>query len=147
MATSGEAGNVPRRRVLCPVDFFRRLEALHLEACRQARPDPLLLAERLFKLETDPALDSFHGAAETYKDILGDYGLETYKELAEAANAFEILETIARVTGKLDDLIALIARDLSTPERFQLIIDACRHANAPELAKTWSRRAKKLFPA
>lgn len=38
-------------------DLLQRLQELHLEACRIARPDPLDLAERLFEAEMDSDYD------------------------------------------------------------------------------------------
>ena len=60
-----------------------RAEALHLGACREAAPDPVALAGRLFELETSTPL--FEDALDTYSDLLGDTGRARYAELAEAA--------------------------------------------------------------
>lgn len=60
------------------------LEMLHLEACRQAKPDGVKLAQRLFKWEMESQWDVFHSAAETYRDVLGGEGLAEYRRLAEA---------------------------------------------------------------
>ena len=65
-------------------DLLRRLQELHLEACRVARPDPVDLAERLFEAEMDSDYDTFHRAALAYADILGETGLAAYRRLAEA---------------------------------------------------------------
>lgn len=60
------------------------LETLHLEACRQAKPDGIKLAQRLFKWEMESQWNVFDGAAETYHDVLGEEGLAEYRQLAEA---------------------------------------------------------------
>lgn len=58
----------------------RRLQELHLAACKQARPSPVALARRLFDFETSGSdLDIFSGAAETYKPLLGKEGLTEAK--------------------------------------------------------------------
>ena len=129
-----------------------RLETLHLQAARLAQPNPVKLAERLFKLESNPTLYAFEGAAEIYKDLLGPTGLATYRNLAENAtftnpeDRYAILESIARATGRIEDMIAVLARDLSSPYNFTRIITACVEANAHPHALTWAERGHKLYP-
>jgi uncharacterized Zn finger protein len=60
------------------------LQALHLEACRQAKPDGVKLARRLFKWELESQWEVFYGAAETYRKVFGKEGLAEYRRLAEA---------------------------------------------------------------
>lgn len=60
------------------------LEMLHLEACKQAKPDGIKLAQRLFKWEMESQWNVFDSAAETYRDILGEEGLTEYRRLAKA---------------------------------------------------------------
>jgi len=43
-----------------------RLQELHHQACKKARPDPEALAKRLFKWELNTDYDVFFGAASTY---------------------------------------------------------------------------------
>jgi tetratricopeptide (TPR) repeat protein len=64
--------------------ILEQLQTLHLTACKQARPDPVALAKRLFAWELRTSWDTFYGAAATYADVLGQKGLATYRELAEA---------------------------------------------------------------
>lgn len=59
------------------------LQALHLEACRQANPDGVKLARRLFKWELESQWEVFYGAAETYQKVFGKEGLAEYRRLAE----------------------------------------------------------------
>ena len=65
--------------------ILQRLQELHLEACRAAKPDPEALAERLFDWEMRAHFDTFYGAAGTYSKLLGERGLATYRRRAEAA--------------------------------------------------------------
>jgi uncharacterized Zn finger protein len=129
-----------------------RLEALHLDAARLAQPNPIQLANRLFTFESNPTVYAFEDAAETYKDLLGPTGLAAYRELAEEAHFSRpeerdrILESVARATGRIEDMIAVLARDLSTPGRFTRIITACLRANARQHALTWAERGYKLYP-
>ena len=63
--------------------ILEQLQTLHFAACKQAEPDPVALAKRLFAWELRTSWDTFYGAA-TYADVLGQKGLATYRELAEA---------------------------------------------------------------
>jgi hypothetical protein len=125
--SNGEVGGVKER-----------LEELHLAACLEARPDPLELAERLFRWELEGAWETFFGAVERYADVLGERGIARYRELAEAAWANEpelgpgssrawssrrfrlsrIMEDLARAEGDVDALVAVLARDRSGPHRY-----------------------------
>ncbi len=117
------------------VVLLERLQDLHLRACRKARPDPEVLARRLFAWELGGEWDVFHGAAQTYAKILGRRGLAVYRQLAEAewANVpvlhpghdgrskygkrfriTRIMETLARQTGDVEALVAVRQRDLSS---------------------------------
>ena len=110
---------------------------IHLAACRQAKPDPVALARALFAREVDSDWEFFHGASETYEDILGDAGLAEYRRLASEAwqkikplratgrqvqdDQFSaryalgaILESFAEREGDVDGVIAIRAKDLST---------------------------------
>jgi uncharacterized Zn finger protein len=60
------------------------LQALHLEACQQAKTDGVKLARRLFKWELESQWEVFYGAAETYRKVFGKEGLAEYRQLAEA---------------------------------------------------------------
>jgi hypothetical protein len=60
-----------------------RISELHLWACAQARPDPVVLARRLAALELGCELDTFHRAAATYADVLGVPGLAEYRRVVE----------------------------------------------------------------
>ena len=62
--------------------IFERLQTLHLEACHKAKPDPQVLAKRLFEWELTGEWDVFFGAAARYADVLGKSGMERYRELA-----------------------------------------------------------------
>lgn len=129
-----------------------RIEDIHRDAALLAKLNPVQFAQRLFQLETTSSRSLFCDAAETYKEVLGPTGLAAYRDLAEDATFTRpderdrILESIARATGRLEDLIAVLARDLSTPERFMRIITACRQAaNGPQTL-TWAERGHKLYP-
>ena len=58
---------------------------IHLEACCQAKPDPIALARDLFARELESGWDFFYQASETYADVLGHAGLAEYRRLASKA--------------------------------------------------------------
>ena len=69
-------------------DVLDRAAALHLEACRALRPDPLVLAAELFERAwDDDPFGTFARSDEAYADLLGASGLAEYWRLAEAAHA------------------------------------------------------------
>jgi uncharacterized Zn finger protein len=149
-------------------EILQRLQELHLEACEQARPDPAILAQRLFDGEMRSEFDTFHGAAETYAELLGGAGLAEYRRLAGAAwdrlpalgpgerdaNAgtrrwtlASIMERLAKLTGSLEELVAVHSRDLSGPHAFLKIAEIYREAGEHHMAMSWARRGLDAFPS
>ncbi|MHC4066614.1 MAG: SWIM zinc finger family protein [Planctomycetota bacterium] len=143
-----------------------RLQELHLEACRQARPEPVELAERLFEAEMESSFDAFHRAALVYGDVIGEAGLAAYRRLAEAEWAkvpalgpgeddpnrygqrfriTSIMEALARQDGDLEALVAVKSRDLSLPYAFLEIAKLYQEARHPERALDWAERGWRAF--
>jgi len=132
---------------------------IHLAACRQEKPDPVILARALFAREVDSEWEFFHGASETYEDILGDAGLAEYRRLASEAwqkikpprttaqdDQFgarhalgAILESFAEREGDVDGIIAIRSKDLSTAYDYlgiaQICLDHAREAEALKWAE------------
>jgi tetratricopeptide (TPR) repeat protein len=144
------------------------LQSLHHAACLAARPDPVKLARHLFKWELDTDWDTFYGAAETYADVLGDVGLAEYRRLAEAqwhempqldpgqeSAAYEhprfrltaIMEALARVSGDVEALVAVMSRNLSSAYQYLEIAEAYKEAGRVEKALAWAERGVETFPA
>lgn len=143
-----------------------RLEELHLNACREACPEPSELAERLFRWELEGAWETFVGAVERYADVLGEGGIARYRELAEAAWATEpelapgsgrawssrrfrlsrIMEDLARAEGDVEALIAVLARDRSSGYRYLLIAETLLDAGRADEATEWAERGLAAFP-
>lgn len=147
--------------------ILERLQELHLEACRKAKPNPVALAERLFDWEMRTNFDTFYGAASTYAEVLGERGLAAYRRSAEAAWARvpqtqpgekdpeefgqtfrlkSIMEALARESGDVEALVAIKARDLSSPYIFLEIAEIYRKARQGDKALEWAERGMNAFP-
>lgn len=143
-----------------------RLCDLHHAACLAARPDPEALAARLFEWELHSDWETFYGAAATYADVLGERGLGVYRRLAEEVwgrvppigpgeerqfsafrfNITHIVETLADVSGDLDALVAVNARDLSSAHSFVKIAELYRKAGRHNEALAWAERGVAAYP-
>lgn len=140
---------------------------LHLAACKEAKPDGEKLAEWLFRREMDDGYGSFRGSVAEYAPILGKRGLARYRALAEeawsrlpAVNPGQkdplswserypitaIMESLARASGDVDALIAVLSRDLSNAYSFLKIAELCKQHGKRDLALEWAERGVKAFP-
>lgn len=150
-------------------DQLRRLQGIHLEACRAARPHPVKLAARLLRWELSTDWDVFFGAAETYADVLGEAGLAEYRRLAEVElsrrpipisgrgaspgfdhDAFAIthaMRSVARALGNVDLEVATISRDLTSTYHYLEIAQALQTAGRADEALGWAERGLREFAA
>lgn len=147
--------------------FMDDLMELHLAACRNAKPDPEQLAQRLFKWEMTSDSDLFSGVFERYHSVLGRKGTAVFRYLVEKewqsirplgpdeddseryGRRFRITELrkrVAEISGSLDELIDVMSRNLSTAYQFLQIAETCRQAGAHELAVEWAEKGLKAFP-
>ena len=150
--------------------IFERLQTLHLEACHKAKPDPQVLAKRLFKWELTGEWEVFLGAAARYADVLGKSGMECYRELAQAEwrkvkpltrgarkpadhevahgrfTITYIMETLAQQTGDVEELVEVLRHDLSHPYSFLRIAEAYKEAGKADKALEWAERGISTFP-
>jgi uncharacterized Zn finger protein len=147
--------------------ILERLQDLHHEACKKAKPDPEALAQRLFQWELRTGYDTFYGASETYAGVLGKKGLAVYQALAEAEWAkvpalrpgqrsseeygkrfriTHIMEMLARRTGDVEAVIAVKKRDLSLAYHYLQIAEIYKDARKHDLALEWAERGVKAFP-
>lgn len=145
-----------------------RLNELHQEACLQARPDPVVLARRLFQGEMRSQFDSFYGAAGLYEEVLGETGLAEYRRLAHAAwdrllplgpgerdtdpelrrwRITNMMEALAKSNGDVEEQVAVRSRDLSQPHAFLHIAEIYREAGDHDRAMEWARRGLDSFPS
>lgn len=143
-----------------------RLEDIHCQACQEAKPDPVALAERLFHSELHSELDVFFGAISRYTKILGAQGMKAYRQLAEAewekapARTAEdkssefgkrfrithIMESLARASGDVEELVGVMSRDLSHAYNYLRIAEAYREARQHDQALLWAEKGLKAFP-
>ena len=142
-----------------------RLEELHLAACERGRPDPEALAERLLRRQLDGELGVVAHAASTYAGALGASGLARYEEFARAEwdlvpelgpddeREYErrfaitaVMEELARGSGDVDALVAVLRRDLSLPYCFLGIAEAYRDVGRQAEAIDWAERGIEAFP-
>ena len=142
-----------------------QLEGIHFQACQRARPEPLPLARQLFQWEMRGELDIFRDAAERYAEILGPEGLEEYRRLAEAEwqkvpprvpgalpdggehfHIAHIMESLARASGDIEQLTAVMSRDLSSSYNYLRIAEVYQQAGQPDNALAWAEKGLKAFP-
>ena len=149
-------------------EVLARLGELHLRACTLAKPDPVALAERLFRYETTVSFDSYYDSVRTYQDVLEKEGIARFRELAERqweqikplgpgdesrASDFpsrfritHIMETLAQLSGDIDALVAVKSRDLSHPYAYLTIAEIYQKVDQADLALEWAERGLKAFP-
>ncbi|CAG4907024.1 hypothetical protein R52603_03479 [Paraburkholderia saeva] len=138
------------------------LARVHLDACRRTAPDAVKLAERLFRLQTEGAWDTFYNVLPAYGESLGDDGLRRYRELVERGwdelpqlapandlhRSFDPLrmrleramETLAELDGDVDALIRIRSKDLSNAYRFLQLAELCAKYGRHDEGLVWAER-------
>jgi uncharacterized Zn finger protein len=112
-------------------------------------------------LELTSELDTFHRAAVTYAEILGAEGIAAYRRIVEpkwrkaktakdryAHGVFAATQAmigVAQAGGDPDDLIAIRAGDLRTPEDYLEIAESLATTGRSDDAIDWSRRGLDVF--
>ncbi len=148
-------------------DMLERLGELHHKACLAARPDPVELAERLFKYELSAGFDVFHDSLRRYTKVLGKEGAARYKQLAGEEwrkvvprmqetergdydsrrwRITQIMENIAELSGDVEALVAVKSRDLSSAWNYLGIAEIYRNHRQHDQALEWAERGVKVFP-
>ena len=143
-----------------------RLQNIHYRACQETRPDAVKLARRLFQRELQSDLDVFSGAAVQYAEILGAKGLQAYRELAEAEwekvpkrtdrqeqsewgqyfRITYIMESLARASGDIEQLVSVMSRDLSSAYSYLKIAEVYREGRDYNSALLWAEKGLEAFP-
>jgi len=147
-----------------------RLQDLHHAACIAARPDARRLGVRLVEFELKSDWEWFLQAPERYRDVLGEDGLAAYRARLERewetlprlspererpflrgydsrrATITFLRESLARADGNIDELVSVLARDLSSPYQFCRIADTLEQAGREREALVWLERGVAAFP-
>ncbi len=143
-----------------------RLQDIHYRACQEARPDSVELARRLFQWELHSDFDVFYGAVARYAKILGAKGMKVYRELAEAEwekvpartarhersewgqhfRITQIMESLAQASRDIEQLVAVMSRDLSSAYSYWKIAEVYREARQHDNALLWAEKGLKAFP-
>ncbi len=143
-----------------------RLEDIHFQACKDAGPDPLDLARRLFNLELCSDLGVFWGAAANYAEILGVEGLKEYRRVAEAewakvpawtpnepppkwgnySRIERIMQSLAQASGNVEELVGVMSRDLTAAYNYLRIAEVYREAGRHDHALIWAEKGLQAFP-
>jgi len=146
-----------------------RLKGLHHAACLRAAPDAGKLGLRLaeWALADDSDWEWFLDAPTRYADVLGDEGLEAFRRRIEPewqklpalpatrdragfsyeAGRFRVTylrEGLARAGGSVDELVAVLAHDLSSSHQFARIADALEEAGREREALAWLERGNAI---
>jgi uncharacterized Zn finger protein len=145
-------------------DLLREIAALHLEACRKARPDPEALGRALFALQLRDQWEFFDRSK--YAPLLGDAGRKAYRALAEKEWAMvpargpgggersgtesyfmiaHIMAGLARERGDIDALVAIKSRDLGHGHAYLEIAQILAGAGRREEALAWAERGRAAF--
>lgn len=147
-----------------------RLQELHHAACVAAQPDSRRLGVRLFEFELKSDWEWFLDAPERYRDVLGEDGLAAYRARLERewemlpqllpererpllrsydsrrATVTFLRESLARAEGNVDELVSVLARDLSSSYQFCRIADTLEQAGREREALVWLERGIAAFP-
>jgi tetratricopeptide (TPR) repeat protein len=150
-------------------EVLGRVSDLHLAACDVARPEPKRLAVRLLELALKSDWEWFLDAPQRYADVLGEEGLAAYRARLErewqalpalppaeprvfafhdgrSFTVTRLRESLARAGGNVDDLVAVLAKDLSSPYRFCEIAEELEQAGRQGEALVWLERGLRSFP-
>jgi tetratricopeptide (TPR) repeat protein len=147
-------------------DMLERLGELHRKACVSARPEPAVLAERLFKYEM-AGVDAFYDSLRRYAKVLGKEGADRYMQMAAdewgkvepltqesgrgnydgyRRRITSIMENIAELSGDVETLVAVKSRDLSNAWDYLGIAEIYRAQRLHDQALEWAERGVEVFP-
>jgi uncharacterized Zn finger protein len=140
------------------------LQEVHLEACIAARPDPVDLARRLFRLELGDSV-AFANTATVYAEVLGDAGVAEFRRLLEAEwnklpplkpgdprqydhqqfHLSSMMESAARASGDVDALVAIKERHLTSANDYLQLAEILAQAGRDEESLEWGRKGIAAF--
>ncbi|HDL84902.1 MAG TPA: hypothetical protein ENH11_00965 [Candidatus Acetothermia bacterium] len=142
------------------------LMALHLDACRAAKPDPKSLAEKLFDNEINDPWGFWNDSYERYAAILKKEGKKAFRQLAEEAweqlphlkpgekdpdsygrrwTLTKMVKGFAEKDGDFERVVEVMSSDLSDSHDFLAIAERCREAKKYALAREWAEKGLEAF--
>src|SRR5271165_3068365 len=142
------------------------LREVHERACNNLNPEPVELAERLFQFQTTGDWDTFRSVLPSYVRALGQSGLERYRELVEAAwkrfpalgpessrthfdsdryRVEHAMEELVALSGDVNALVAVKARNLSSPHAFLEIARILKYHGRYDEALAWAEKGIAAF--
>jgi uncharacterized Zn finger protein len=147
-------------------DLMELVAAYHLKACDKARPEPAALGARLFALEMSGNYGEWSNTPEKYAHLLGETGLAAFRDAAAKAWAkvpvrtvresrtsgesyyaiTAIMKSLARQSGDVEQVVAVLERDLTFAMQYLHIANAYRDAAKPDKALHWAERGMALYP-
>lgn len=148
-------------------EALHRLGGAHLAACQTSDPDPIELAEHLFKLEIAAEWDFYPPTLPHYAGVLGEEGLNRYRQLVlEAANKLPVktvksgrfdpgsshyaiermMEALCEHDGDDEPMLRLLEKDLSGPHRYLLLAERHAQSGRHKQALEWAERGLAAFP-
>ena len=143
-----------------------QLREVHERACNHLGPDPVALAERLFRFQTTGDWDTFHSVLPGYERALGEPGLARYRQLVEAAwkqlpplgpKAFRThfdsdryrvehaMEELTALSGDVDGLVTVKSRNLSSPHAFLELAKLLQRHGRHDDALKWAEKGIAAF--
>ncbi|MFC1439674.1 hypothetical protein ABUW04_15560 [Streptacidiphilus sp. N1-10] len=132
------------------------LAALHLDACRESRPDPAELGHWLAERHLTVDQDVLYGIG-SYAPILGERGLDAYSSTltvlwdqpgtAGSPALARRLEALHTARGDTDALVAVLAADLGHPSRHLRIAELLAAEGRIAEAVDWAEQGLAATPA
>ncbi|WP_146161651.1 DUF6880 family protein [Pseudothauera lacus] len=143
------------------------LRKVHLAACNALHPDPVALAERLYSFQMDGQWDTFHEVLPDYAEALGEEGLAVYRQRVErewgalptlgpehyrsdwSTRRFQVesaMKDIARCVDDFELLVAIQAKNLSSPSCFMTLAGLFREQGRKDEALRWVEQGIAAFP-
>ncbi len=150
--------------VVMPV--IMQLRGVHERACNHLGPDPVALAERLFRFQTTGDWDTFHSVLPGYERALGEPGLARYRQLVEAAwkqlpplgpkdfrthfdsdryRVEHAMEELTALSGDVDGLVTVKSRNLSSPHAFLELAKLLQRHGRHDDALKWAEKGIAAF--
>jgi uncharacterized Zn finger protein len=142
------------------------LMALHLDACRAAKPDSKSLAEKLFDNEVNDPWGYWNDSYERYAGILKEEGKKVFRQLTEEAweqlprlkpgeedpdrhgrrwTLMKMVTGFAEKDNDFDRVVEVMSKDLSAVYDFLAIVERCREARKYTLAREWAEKGLEAF--